>query len=151
MANPRVAACIFCDDVRAEVGNKLSLMGIYATDILFPMAPPVAYPKFVAVVWIISDIGDVPKKFSVRILAPPDRLELVKVEAEGEPLFTIEPDEFSKHATVRLIIPMMNILFQAEGFVEVMVDVEGEESLRAGRLRIKFNVNPQEIGLPSPA
>lgn len=149
MPNPRVASCIFCDDIRAEVGNKLSLMGIYGTDILFPMAPPIMFPKFGIVVWIISDIGDIPSKFSIRILGPPDRSEIAKVEAEGEPLFTNtpKPDEFSKHATIRMIIPIANITFQEAGVIEVMVEVEGEEPLRAGRLGVRFNVDPQEAGL----
>src|SRR4051794_26127144 len=108
MIGRRVANCVFCDDVRQEVGNKLSLMGVYSTEILFPMAPPIIYPKFAVVVWIISEVSDVPKKFSIRILVPPEGTEIGRIEAEGEPLFVTPPDKLAKYATIRMVIPMAN-------------------------------------------
>jgi hypothetical protein len=31
---------LFCDDIRAELGGKISVMGIYQTDMIFPEGPP---------------------------------------------------------------------------------------------------------------
>jgi hypothetical protein len=124
-------------------------MGVYASDILFTTPPPFTFPKFGFVVWIISDKEDVPRKFAMRILMPPNRTELAKIEAEGEPIFTAEPDEFSKHIVYRMVLPIQNLTFLEEGYIEIMVDIEGEETFRAGRLRVRFNVNPQEAGLPT--
>jgi hypothetical protein len=45
------------------------------------------------------------------------------------------------------MISLMNI--SEEGFIEVMIDTE-RETFRAGRLRIRFNVSLEEMGLPSP-
>lgn len=43
---------LFCDDVRAEVGGKLSIMGLYQTEMLFPesMRLPTFLPKLVVVI-----------------------------------------------------------------------------------------------------
>ena len=42
----------------------------------------------------------------------------------------------------------MNLAIAQEGLIEVFIDTE-RESFRAGRARIRFNVKPEEIGLPS--
>jgi hypothetical protein len=151
MPNPRVANCIFCDDVRVEVGGKLSLMGVYNADILFAVAAPAAIPKFGIVVWLIHDIDDKPEKITIRILMPPERNEVVRIEGTlGDQQLPYEPDEMSK-GILRFVIPIMSITFSEEGFLEVMIDT-GRETLRAGRLRIRFNAKPEEMGglVPTP-
>src|SRR5262245_36906957 len=49
----------FCDDVRHEEGNKLSLMGLYQNDLIFPgtVAFPVSVPKFVILIMYYEIIG----------------------------------------------------------------------------------------------
>ncbi|MBB2930992.1 DUF6941 family protein [Paraburkholderia silvatlantica] len=51
----RVAYCHFCDDVRLEVGNKSSLMGVYGGDLQVPSFPYVL-PKFAVVTFIRTHI-----------------------------------------------------------------------------------------------
>ncbi len=41
--------CQYCDDIRLEVGNKVSLMGLYAGEALLPQIPAVL-PKLCALV-----------------------------------------------------------------------------------------------------
>lgn len=147
MAISRAATCIFCDDIRVEIGNKYSLMGIFSADIAFSVPGPIVLPKFGIVVWVLSDLDDVPKKIVVRVLGPPNRTELLKIEGTGDVKFAYPPDELSTTAVVRMIIPIMNFNLAEEGFVEVMVETD-RETLRAGRLRVRFNVRPEEVGLP---
>src|SRR6266478_5710551 len=136
MPNPRVATCLFCDDVRAEVGNKISLMGLFTNDIIFTLPPPVTYPKLGLVIWVFSDIDDIPDKFTVRILMPPDRTEIAKFDGDGHSLFDpSDIDEFSAKATIRIIVSMGNVIFSGEGMMEIMVETEGHDPIRAGRLR----------------
>jgi uncharacterized protein DUF6941 len=143
MQSRRVANCIFCDDVRLEVGNKLSLMGVYSNDILFPAAPPSMLQKLCVVVWLISDLDDSPGKLAFRILSPPDKKELARIEVNGQELVGMPgyyaPDEFSRNSFIRLVLPMINIRLESEGAIEVWIDVADEESFRAGRLIAKFN------------
>jgi hypothetical protein len=143
---PYIGLCLFCDDVRLEVGNKPSFMGVYAADLLFTAAPPIVLQKLAVIVWIISDRDNPPKRFTIRILMPPNRQEIARMDAEG-PTFAEQPDELSKCAFVRALIQLMNVVFTEEGHIEVMVDVEGYEPFRAGRLRIGFNRTAEQAGL----
>jgi hypothetical protein len=47
----RAIQCLFCDDVRTEVGRKLSFMGVYGDDVVLPIIP-MELPKFNIVVLI---------------------------------------------------------------------------------------------------
>lgn len=135
MAAPRVANCIFCDDIRLEMGGKFSLMGVYGSDMIFPAAPPVLLGKWGIVVWLISDVDDVPQKMSVSVLAPPDKTEIAAKDFDQMP-----PPEHQEGATkmnIRLVLPMPPVNLTAAGFVEVMLTTE-QETLRAGRLFVRF-------------
>ena len=97
MPAERTGTCIFCDDVRLEVGNKISLMGIYSSEILFTAAPPTVIPKLGIVAWLIFDRDDFPEKLTIRIVGP-DKQEIVQMTAdsEGGPQFP----EFSKEEDI---------------------------------------------------
>jgi hypothetical protein len=49
--SPIVAYTIFCDDVRAEVGNKISYMGVYQ-GVMFVDAFPLALPRLCVAVTV---------------------------------------------------------------------------------------------------
>jgi hypothetical protein len=155
-ASPRFAFCLFCDDVRAEVGNKLSYMGVYNKDILFPPLPPgtppempVLLPKFVIVAWLVSDINDLPEKVLFRAFAPPGRTELLTSEVAVADLFT--PDNLlpgSQRYSVQTIMPLMNLSIPCSGFIEVIADADGEE-YRAGRIQLVVPGRPDRSADPT--
>jgi hypothetical protein len=131
-----------------EVGNKFSLMGVFGSDIAFPIPPqPVTLPKFGIVTWLLFDIDDAPKAITLRVLGPPNRTEIVKLEAQGEPEFPYPPDELSQKGSLRFMIPIFGLQLSEEGFIEVMIESD-TEPFRAGRLRVRFNAKPEEVGLP---
>lgn len=153
-----MAHCVFCDDVRQEVGNKLSLMGMYMGDIVLPAAPPVGVPailpKFAICVWLLCDWGDNPERITVRVYAPPGRTEITKMEAtQGQiappvPLF----DDPTKLSLITLL-PIFNFAIFDEGEIEVTVETE-QGTLRAGRLRVQMpsrHVQTDTSSAPSPA
>jgi len=136
MPTPTTAFCIFCDDIRQEVGNKLSILGIYEGDIVFSVPPPAALPKFGIIVWLQTDIDNPPEKFSIRGLVPPNQkvafsATVRKVE------FNKNPADDAKRLNLKTIIPIINMEFTEEGPLEVFVDTE-EGTFRAGRLFIRF-------------
>lgn len=131
----RVAFCVFCDDVRAELGNKLSLMGLYSGDMIVPGPPPVGLPKLCVVVWITTDIDDPMERVNVRVLAPPDERERARIDfpSRGATLH----QEGATRMQTQAIIQMAPFPLEHEGFIQVMVETE-RETLRAGRLMVKF-------------
>jgi hypothetical protein len=53
--NPRTpfGYALFCDDIRREIGNKTSLLGLYSAAAFFEAEFPISIPKFCVVVnWI---------------------------------------------------------------------------------------------------
>jgi len=73
---------IFCDDIRPEVGNKISYMGVYNGLFIPDQALPMALPKLVAAVHFLEPAADAPLDLTVRVFGPGQ-------EDEDDPLFQL--------------------------------------------------------------
>lgn len=80
----RFVTAIFCDDIRQEVGNKLSFIGCYQGELFVPMAP-VALPKLCvfATVWTSKEKPF--KSLTVRVVQD-NTTELARIEIPEEGL-----------------------------------------------------------------
>ncbi|OLC38898.1 MAG: hypothetical protein AUG08_07700 [Acidobacteria bacterium 13_1_20CM_2_55_15] len=102
---------IICDDVRLEMGNKLSLMGLFEN--IFFQAFPSALLKFAIVNhWI----GDGQFETHVKILAP-DRKEIV-VSVPSK--FAIENNGYADNVTF-----FTNVSFDRSGTHIVQIYIDG--------------------------
>lgn len=134
MDAPRVFYCLFCDDIRHEVGGKTSLIGIYHGDITFNSPKPTLYPKLCGHLIIICEPNDPP--------------EFVEVTMRG-----VEEEEIVRFKVASVQAPkvhdgaeklVLNIGFQTPpisftkgGWLEVWAETE-REKIRAGRLLVSF-------------
>lgn len=143
MPNPRTAFCMFCDDLRMEVGNKISYMGTYRGEIILEVPAgsdfPVPFSKFVVLAWLFSDWDDKPERITVRVYAPPGKTELVRMEIPHDqigapPALFDDPTKYLFNAA----IPIVNFPIHGEGEIEVTIETE-REILRAGRLKVRIN------------
>jgi hypothetical protein len=157
MAAPRVATCIFCDDIRQEVGGKVSIMGVYGADMIFPQAPPVSVLKWGIAVWLIVDVDDIPQKLTITVLTPPGKTEIARVEMDGSlNVGQAVAEDITKY-NVRAVFNLSPVTFMEDGIVEVMVETE-LGVIRAGRLLVRFQppeaaalaVNPSATGAGLP-
>lgn len=57
---------IYCDDVRLEVGNKQSLMGMYFGDLFVPEFP-ITLPKLCIVVNLVTPVDKPLKELTIRV------------------------------------------------------------------------------------
>ena len=119
MKKAQLAYSIICDDVRIEMGNKLSLMGIFEN--IFFQGFPSALLKFAVVNhWV----GNGPFETHVKILAP-DRKEVV-VSTSSK--FSIEPNGYADNVTF-----FTNVNFERSGphIVQIYLDgnIAAERSL----------------------
>jgi hypothetical protein len=64
----RFAHTIYSDDIRHEVGNKRSLIGIYSGKMFVPEFP-VLLPKICMSIWIVTPANKPFKSLKVRVLA----------------------------------------------------------------------------------
>lgn len=136
MPSPRVAHSLFCDDVRVEVGNKFSLMGIYTSDMIFPTKPPVMLPRLIIAVWVISDFDDPIQAIATSVRMFPDGGEIFKTERL--PVQSIRgTSEGATKFYAQQLIPISPLLIPGDGKIEITVETE-RETLRAGKLTIHF-------------
>jgi len=111
MKTAKLVYSIICDDVRIEMGNKLSLMGIFEN--IFFQAFPSALLKFAIVNhWI----GNGQFETHVKILTP-DRKELV-VSAPSK--FVIENNGYADNVTF-----FTNVSFDRSGAHLVQIYIDG--------------------------
>ncbi len=136
----RFAFCLFCDDIRPEIGNKFSYMGVYQRDMVFPpgAAPgvPIFVPKFGIGAWVVSDINDRPKHIVFRVFGPPGRTEIGHREIDVAQISNPpEMEPGSLRFSVSVVMPLIGLMLPESGFIEVTAEVDGEE-MRAGRLKV---------------
>jgi hypothetical protein len=132
----RVAICLFCDDIRQELGNKFSLMGVYGSDLIFPVEPQnFLLPKFAAFVTISSDLDDAPTRISISGYIPPNRTEIVKLEMPELP--PVSHPEDATRAHFRTVLEFPPFVIGEDGVIEVVISTE-RETIRAGRLFVHF-------------
>lgn len=133
MADPRVANCLFCDDIRVEVGNKFSLMGVYGGEMLIAATFPVQIAKLGIMVWLISDVDDKPKRVVTSVILP-DGTELLSTEVPSD--FPVQNIEGSSKMNLTQVIPISPMPIPKEGMIEVWVETE-RGKIRAGRLLVR--------------
>ncbi|HUV96143.1 MAG TPA: hypothetical protein VMV98_01620 [Acidobacteriaceae bacterium] len=137
----RYAHSTFCDDIRHEVGGKLTLVGIYAGDLLVPTFPCVL-PKLCLVLNILTSRSQPFQRLKIRILKDEETL------AEGElPMQDLTasvsdaiPEDGESDETKRLLGMTAHFVFSplkldGPGVIRVFVETEDEE-MRAPGLRI---------------
>jgi hypothetical protein len=151
MSSPRQAYCLFCEDIRAEQGNKQSYMGVYSGEMtaMMPLGTshetPFGLPKLVIAFWLMTEIDDIPDRVTVTLYAPPGRSEIFKhemdVKATAPPHFPEWATKFTLHGQ----IPFQNFLLAEDGIIELTLDTQ-REILVAGRLRLRLQHT--EAGAP---
>ena len=111
MKTAKLVYSIICDDVRIEMGNKLSLMGLFEN--IFFQTFPSALLKFAIVNhWV----GNGPFETHVKVLAP-DRKEVV-VSAPSK--FSIETNGYADNVTF-----FTNVNFERSGAHIVQIYIDG--------------------------
>ena len=146
-ANQKTAYCVFCDDIRHEVGNKSSLIGVYSGEMILVGNAPLIIPKF-CMDLTISSPRDEPMK-SLSVLASMGEDPLIKAELSSDELEAgqkaamvarngIDDDDPLGRLSVRIQLVASPLNVSSEGVINVVAVVDGQE-IQAGRLRIRIN------------
>lgn len=78
---PRHVETIFCDDIRQEIGGKLSLMGIYSGALFVP-AFPATLPKLCLLVKVLTPVDDPLRTLKLRVLRDDEVLQEISLNEE---------------------------------------------------------------------
>lgn len=147
MKKGRAVYCVFCDDIRHEIGGKFSLIGIYSGEMLIG-APqfPVVLSKLAIHIWISTPINS-PFKSVSGIIVGTSGEELAKIEAAEIPLTSNTPRDVSK-AVLGMMAVLSPLQLSKEGSIEVWIEIDGERE-RAGKLGIKLHRDDSTSPVPT--
>jgi hypothetical protein len=145
---------LFGDDIRAELGGKASLMGLYQTDYLFQGTYPFAVSKFVIFIMYYELVEKMTSDITFKIHLPGDGPERPILEFPilrkdlpiGDPKNQPEADdeeEVERISHARIPIILSPLVIPAEGFVKVRAHFNDGSVLRLGRLRMRA-IGPEE-------
>ena len=109
---PKLIYSILCDDVRIEMGNKLSLMGIFES--VFLPAFPAVILRFATINhWVGA--GDF--QTQVRIMSPDGK----EVAVSAPSLFRIEPEGYADNVTF-----FANVGLERAGTYSIQTALDGK-------------------------
>lgn len=143
----RFVHAIFCDDIRQEVGNKVSFMGCYQGELFVPFVP-LMLPKLCVQVTVSTPIGRPLKSLKVRLDQGANQLALIEVPNDniGRDLPPAPTGSTRWSASFGMILAPFSIAERSELRVVVITE-EGE--MLGPRLRIE--VMPQADAVATPA
>ena len=126
---------LFCDDVRNEVGNKLSLMGVYGQDLLLPELPAML-PKLCAVMLLDLPVGTDAQE-AVFVLKKGDEIvgrAVVSVADARRARGALAADSGDR-LSIRFIAQMSPMVFSAPCELNAYAELAGEV-VHGGRLKV---------------
>ena len=136
---PRQLEVIYCDDIRQEVGNKFSYMGVYSSELIVP-STPVLLPKLCIAVKVSTDIGDPFEALEARVVKVKgdDETELLSTGALQLPTDLSGLDDgVNRRFAVQLTFMLAPFQIDEETILRVKAITEREE-LRGMGLRIRI-------------
>lgn len=148
----------FCDDIRQEVGGKLSYMGVYNGSMTIHVPFPVLLPKFVIGITYFEKHNQVTSDVSFRVFMPGDaedapsaRMDVPMAEHRAKTPPLVDP-EFKTHEPVRradFAFPFTPFLIQQRGFIRVRAFL-GDEIVKLGSLKIDQQTTDPLPGILGP-
>ena len=140
---PRHIEVIYCDDIREEVGHKMSYMGVYSGELSVPSAP-VLLTKLCIAVKVVTDMADPFAALEVRIVKGDDELELLTTGQIPGPGDMSSFDNGSTRMVAQMAFMLAPFQIEEETIIRVKAKTEREE-LRGMALRIRITPPPQTI------
>ena len=134
---PIFGSSVFCDDIRPELGNKHSFMGVYNGSIILPQFP-FTLPKFCIFVYYFEKVDAVVPPLTLQVYLPGDQPEnpRISVEVPSQPELPLPPnfnilDDPRK--VINVPIQIAPFVFDCEGPIKVRMK-RGDDIIRLGSL-----------------
>lgn len=146
----RILTAIFCDDIRHEMGNKISFMGCYQRD-LFVANAPVVLPKFCVFASASTPQNDPFKTLTLRIVQD-DNIELARLDIAQEDLQQAAQvvDPTATRKVVSTAIVFSPFFIEKPTSIRLMATTE-EGEIVGPRLLINVVQPPEQPTQPTPA
>jgi hypothetical protein len=139
---------IFCDDIRAEVGGKLTYVGCYAGTMFAPTFP-ITLPKFCLGIVYMQQNDKIVLPIKIWVFLPGDDEDKPSIQAEGSPEDDIAAARAARearvalggsteelgYATVYSQFAVAGFVLKQPGVIRVRA-VRGDQLIRLGSLEV---------------
>lgn len=125
----RHAHAIFCDDVRHEIGNKTSYMGVYSEQLLVPQFP-FLLPKLCVMASVVTGLEEPFEELAVRLLKDDEVLAEVIVPHEKleNPLpLPINDADLAQVLKFQTVFVLSSLAIERPCTLKIHVENEGED------------------------
>lgn len=128
--NNRHIYVIYCDDIRVEVGNKQSLMGVYNTELVVPQLPT-TLPKLAACVRAFTPADRPFKEVIVKamlddqIIAEIPTDPALFAQMKNTPAYD-EDGESISYGEIGIVMGFAPFIIQNESRLKIHVTIDGE-------------------------
>lgn len=139
-AGPRHVEVTYCDDIRQEVGNKMSYMGIYGSDMHVSTAP-VLLAKLCIVVKVITNVDDPFEALEIRISSVKGSEETEILATGPVPIVMPKTESDSRLYCAHYSFVLSPLQIDGDSSLRVTAKTEREE-IRGAGLRIQV-IPPQ--------
>lgn len=143
----RFVHAIFCDDIRQEIGNKVSFMGCYQGELFVPFVP-LMLPKLCVQVTVTTTVERPLKALTVRLDQGTNQLAVIEISGDELARAIPPATEDTTRLAASVGVMLAPFTITEPGQLRVMVITEEGEML-GPRLRIK--VMPQADAVFVPA
>jgi hypothetical protein len=120
----RYSHTIWCDDIRQEIGNKPSFMGVYTSQLVVPSLPTVL-PRLSLALWIVTPKETPFEKLSIKVLHSNGK-SIVEINPELSPIMpplTIHPDTTRQQLLVCFSMGNVELSLESK-YLEVQIETE---------------------------
>ena len=141
MIESRYLHVVYCDDIREEVRNKISLIGCYSADLVVPKFP-VALPKLCMHISAVTPISRPFERLKIRVFVNDElsgEIDMPPASFEGQSSQVI-PHEATRMAVAAVVILSPAAVSEA-GMIRVEAETEAE-TLIGNRLFLRETQSP---------
>lgn len=147
---------IFCDDIRTEVGNKTTFVGVYRAVLVIPQQFPAVLPKFAMLIMYREAAGTFQDDVTIRVYLPGDSDEVPSFEAvipfshlRANSVRPVDmPSDGIWTHSVDVPVILSPLILKEAGWIRVRA-ICGENVIRLGALNVISRPPPPPPG-PSP-
>ncbi|RAX37412.1 DUF6941 family protein [Rhizobium tropici] len=126
----RYGYCIFCDDIRTEVGEKLSFIGVYSGVLMLPEFP-ISLAKFCVHVNLVTLAAQPYRSIVLRCVAPgeqqpllEERLESAQLDEQSNLTDGFETDDVPMHVVVGASLVFSPLRLRRPGLLTVSAIID---------------------------
>lgn len=138
---------IFCEDIRDEVSNKKTYVGVFATDLIIKGSLPAIIPQLALAVTLLEPIPTATGPLNIKIYLPGASGEEVAMDidlpverntARNDPEFDAAPE----YVRSILSFKFSPLVIQSEGYIRVRA-YKNDREIRLGSIKVRIE-KPEE-------